>query len=527
MICAGRRMVNLLGLVERVVSSKRVIILYLHICYVSTTIYYFRFANVVKVDGGSSFGELIGPTKQSSSIFLNSKHCFLASDDKSLTIYRASPTFKFVKSLKDHEGFVQVVKGNKDGKMVATGGGDGKVFIYSTDSYEGKERAGCTIEMRLCTYLHNCALVINEYKAHDSGILALEWCNNDENILTASADKTVKLWSLAGQLLCSSQILSTWTFEKQICGLQVLSSEKKVIVMRLDGEIEIRRLDNLEIDGGSVNIGHSKGIVDIIESSEGDVISLSYDGVIKSWNPKLMLSRKESKFGSPIKKLISSQIGVFEDKFKGLNAVILKTLDANIVGFKGESQVCLSDGRIIDTQGNVIKTISDNSVDITTFSNSNLLAISTGSHLKILSTAAYEPIYSEPLSAKITAMSFNNGGTTLAIADDQRRIRLYTYTSTQTQTDKKITFTKQPTQWCNHSARIDVLYWTRGGLLLSAGVDCSIMAWSLEYSRNGPVSVIRNAHVGPINCITSVPNEDDLFISGASDSCIKVWHIHT
>lgn len=98
-----------------------------------------RFANVVKVDGGASFGELIGPTKASSSLFLTSTHCYLASDDKSLTIYRASPTFKFVKSLKDHEGFVQVVKGSRDGRMVGTGGADGRVFIYSSDSYEGKK----------------------------------------------------------------------------------------------------------------------------------------------------------------------------------------------------------------------------------------------------------------------------------------------------------------------------------------------------------------------------------------------------
>ena len=99
--------------------------------------FFYRFANVIKVDGGASHGELIGPSKASSSISITSSHCFLASDDKSLTIYRASPTFKFVKSIKDHEGFVQVVKCSGDGRMVATAGADGKVFIYSCDTFEG------------------------------------------------------------------------------------------------------------------------------------------------------------------------------------------------------------------------------------------------------------------------------------------------------------------------------------------------------------------------------------------------------
>lgn len=364
---------------------------------------------------------------------------------------------------------------------------------------------------------HFIYTVIMGSKLHDGGILALEWCNNDENILTASADKTVKLWSLTGQLLCSSQVYSDWTFEKQICGLQLYGSNK-VIVMRLDGGIEIRRLDTLEIDQESLSvfssIGHSKGVVDFFRSST-DLISLSYDGVIKSWNPKLMRATKESTFSSSIQKLISSQIGVFEDKLKGLNGVELKGFgNCKIVGFKGESQIILSDGSSVDSLGDNTTTNIANTtkVDLAVWNeDSSLLAISTGTHLKILNLG--EPLYIETLSAKITAMAFN--GRTLAIADDQRRVRLY-----KEETDN-CTFQKQPTQWCNHSARIDVLHWTSEGLLLSAGVDCCIMAWSLEYSRNGPVAVLRNAHAGPINCITSI--DDQFFMSGASDSCIKVW----
>ena len=93
----------------------------------------FRFANVVKVDGGASFGELTGPSKSCPSITLHSSTLLLASDDKSLTIYSASPTFKFVRTLRDHDNFVQVVKFRGDGKVFASAGADGKVFIYSSE----------------------------------------------------------------------------------------------------------------------------------------------------------------------------------------------------------------------------------------------------------------------------------------------------------------------------------------------------------------------------------------------------------
>lgn len=93
-----------------------------------------RFANVIKVDGGGAFGELVGPSKNCTSISLSNRLCLLASDDKTLTVYKASPSFKFVKTLKDHDGFVQVVRFND--KVFASAGADGKVVIYSTDSFD-------------------------------------------------------------------------------------------------------------------------------------------------------------------------------------------------------------------------------------------------------------------------------------------------------------------------------------------------------------------------------------------------------
>lgn len=377
---------------------------------------------------------------------------------------------------------------------------------------------------------------MNGPKLHDAGILALEWCNDNKNFISASADKSIKLWSLQGDLIRSSLISPDWSFEKQICGLKVVGN--RVIVMRLDGGIEVRRLDkeelDLEIESGADStifgsIGHSKGVVDLLKGKDGFYYSLSYDGMVKSWQSTPIEDKCkfsftiESSFGQPIQKLISPEIGIFEGKLK-----VLKSASANfgqesskIVGFYEDLMIVLSDGRVIQDKLEIQKLANENIeiAKIYSDSSSNFLSISTGANLKILKAAptlidVYKEIFNESTGAKITAMSFDEDGKYLAVADDQRRIKIYNI--------REESVSKHPTQWCNHLARIDSLAWINSDCLISAGVDGHIMAWSLNNCKNGPVSVIQNAHSAPINCIL-VDREAGIFMSGASDSCIKVW----
>jgi WD repeat-containing protein 1 (actin-interacting protein 1) len=97
-----------------------------------------KFAHVIKIDadGGSNFGELVGPGKCCASVALKGKFCLVGSDDKSVTVFKASPTFKFFKTLRDHDNFVQVIRFNFEGNLFASAGSDGKVFVYSTEGEE-------------------------------------------------------------------------------------------------------------------------------------------------------------------------------------------------------------------------------------------------------------------------------------------------------------------------------------------------------------------------------------------------------
>ena len=366
--------------------------------------------------------------------------------------------------------------------------------------------------------------VLLSEKLHNSGILAFEWCNNDQSFLTASADKTVKLWSFpAGQLICSSEVSAEWTFDKQICGLKVIRDEL-VVVLRLDGDLEVRSLESLKSLVNSPlfrSIGHSKGIVHLLTDKHA-LYSLSYDGSLKTWECKnnTLNCIKESSFNTPMQKLITPQLGIFEDRLKDLGSTESENInkyDCKIVGYQGDSTLILADGRII--VDGVTRSTLCAKIEIAVFSSSGLLAISTGTHMKILSFLDLHEIYSELITAKITAMSFSRESETLAVADDQRRIKLYSR-----QDVNRPCYSKISTQWCNHSARIDVLLWTTQTFLLSAGVDGCLMAWSAAFSKNGPMAVVRNAHSAPINTLIELDDEK-IVVSGASDSSIKSWEL--
>ena len=61
----------------------------------------------------------------------------------------------------------------------------------------------------------------------------MEWIDT-ETILTASSDKSLKLWRVPeGNLISQSQVSKEWNFEKQICGVEVVGD--LVLVLRLDG----------------------------------------------------------------------------------------------------------------------------------------------------------------------------------------------------------------------------------------------------------------------------------------------------
>lgn len=90
------------------------------------------YGRVFLVETGSSVGEIIGHSKPINSVDYRQARPFrivTASEDNQVNFYEGPP-FKFSLSEQDHTRFVNAVRFSPDGTHFATGGADGKCFLY-------------------------------------------------------------------------------------------------------------------------------------------------------------------------------------------------------------------------------------------------------------------------------------------------------------------------------------------------------------------------------------------------------------
>lgn len=93
-----------------------------------------RFGHVFMADTGTSVGEISGQSKPINSCDFKPSRPFriiTGSEDNTIGIFEGPP-FKFKMTKTDHSRFVQAVRYSPDGEKFASGGFDGKVFLYSS-----------------------------------------------------------------------------------------------------------------------------------------------------------------------------------------------------------------------------------------------------------------------------------------------------------------------------------------------------------------------------------------------------------
>lgn len=364
---------------------------------------------------------------------------------------------------------------------------------------------------------------MNEFKAQDSGILGMEWIDSN-TLITASTDKSLKTWKFSSdfktqEIASKSEVCADWSHDKQICGIK--RDKDRVTILRLDGCVEVRNLQGLQESDSLktvyAGLGHSKGIVDVIPYGNNLFTSVSYDGKINSWTQTEngITSTKETTTSTIVNahSLKNGTQVVFENKIISKERGVVE-FEGKIVGVEFEGEiVILEKGKIVKDYGATVDILDD--VLLSTSNSTKLVVLTSNNKLNFYSRDL-ELLLSSAIdlgTAKITAMALSSEGDKLAVADDQRRIKVYTV-------DDRI-LGKEPSQWCAHSARIDTLAWISEGSLCSAGVDGHIMFWSLGSDRYAPVQIIKAAHSGPINKVTQIGN--GMLVSVGSDSCIKVW----
>jgi WD40 repeat protein len=144
-----------------------------------------KFANVIMWDSGNTVGEITGHSKTIMSIDFKPTRPFrvvTASEDFTVNYYEGPP-FKFKESGKLHENYANCVRFSPDGARYVSVGSDRKVVLY--DSATGEPIGP-----------------IESPDAHSGSIMSVSWMADSQRFVTASLDKTVKVWD-GSQVLAS------------------------------------------------------------------------------------------------------------------------------------------------------------------------------------------------------------------------------------------------------------------------------------------------------------------------------------
>jgi len=118
----------------------------------------------------------------------------------------------------EHGNFVNSVRFAPDGSLFVSGGADGRAFIF--DGKEGKKIA---------------EVGGGSAPAHSAGIYAVSWSPDSKKFITASGDKTVKMWDAQANTLVTTFTFGGDELEHQQLGC--LWSGNNLLSVSLNGNI--------------------------------------------------------------------------------------------------------------------------------------------------------------------------------------------------------------------------------------------------------------------------------------------------
>uniref|UniRef100_A0A3Q3IT13 Anaphase-promoting complex subunit 4 WD40 domain-containing protein n=1 Tax=Monopterus albus TaxID=43700 RepID=A0A3Q3IT13_MONAL len=225
-----------------------------------------KFGAVFLWDSGSSVGDVSGHSKLINSVDIRQKRPYrlaTASDDTCGSFFEGPP-FKFKFTLRDHSQFVNCVRFSPDGNVFATAGADGQIFIY--DGTKGE-----------------LISPLGGEKAHNGGIYAISWSPDSSQLISASGDKTVKLWDVGTRTAVTTFNMGNDVTDQQ---LGCLWQKDHLLSISLSGHINYLDKNNPDRPIRTIK-GHSKSIQCMtVHKSEGRqyIYSGSHDGHINTGN---------------------------------------------------------------------------------------------------------------------------------------------------------------------------------------------------------------------------------------------------
>lgn len=153
----------------------------------------------------------------------------VGSEGNEISVFDGAP-FKFIKTLREHTGFVNKIAFRPDGIFFASISADKSLVIYDTETLEVTRKVD---------------------KAHTKGIIDLVWLN-DSTIATSSSDNVVKYWNVDSGSeikILNPNADGKEKIDNQALGL--ISTQDAIMSVSLNSNINV--WNHADVEGGSTN----------------------------------------------------------------------------------------------------------------------------------------------------------------------------------------------------------------------------------------------------------------------------------
>ena len=475
-----------------------------------------RFGHVFMAETGTSVGEISGQSKPINSCDFRPTRPFrliTGSEDNTIAVFEGPP-FKFKMTKQEHTKFVQAVRYSPSGNLFASAGFDGKVFIYDGTSSDLVGEVGSP--------------------AHQGGVYGVAWKSDGTQLLTASGDKTCKLWDVETRSLVSEFNMGATVDDQQV---SCLWQGDHLLTVSLSGFINYLDVNNPEKPIRIIK-GHNKPITVLTLSPDRSTIYTgSHDGYVTNWNAKTGENDRVQGHGhgNQINGMKAAKDLLYtagiDDALRTIDIAANAYTDTSVVKLDSQPRglniyndlvVIATVRQITVTQdGRKVSSIpidyEPSCVSINQENGHVAIGATSDSTLRIytLSGTSLSPNVELEHLGPVTDVSYSPDNKYLVACDTNRKVILYVVPEY-----KRLAHNRE---WGFHNARVNSVAWCPNSAMVASGsLDTTIIIWSV--ANPAKHTIIKNAH--PQSQITRlVWLDEETLISVGQDCNTKIWRI--